>query len=633
MSIKYKILLPLLFMVLLAITTISYFYVNDMNSYIKSSSTQKLELLGEVTNEKVNLYVQQMKDKVEFFNTRKFLYEKLLEYDKSKNSDIKSIVEGILKFSYSKEKDIVNILVLDSAFNVIAAKRQGETLKNSFLSDIKKTTRMTPLIKLIFKNIKTVPMLYISAPILKDKKLIGTTVFVITLSYLNDILTKNNKIGKTGEILMGIKSNDKLVIFTPMKESPYPKVCLNKNFVQYIFKENHTKDFSNQTIREAYDYRKQHVIFSLHYNKLLEVMILVKEDMAELMQPVDKIKYFQYIVLFVSILLITLASILIARQMLKVIDNIVRITSNISNGKFDERIDITTKDELGVLAKSVNKMADIMINANAISEAKVVEKTKLLQESNSELQQLSIQLKETVIKLENHNENLSIIIKSLSHDIKTPLTIINGYLEEIDDGLVECEDISNVTAILKKETAYLNELTSEVIGYIQSKETTVITREVIPLKDFFQDEIYPILRVASQVDFVCHFSSEDKIIFNRIALKKIFINLLHNASKYTIQGYIATSMHCNSIYFEDTGIGIDAQFATKIFEPFVALDESRNREKNGFGLGLSIAQNLAKTNGYNLRIDSSYTKGSRFILERILITRAPVKLQQKENIK
>ena len=619
MSIKYKILLPLLFMVLLAITTISYFYVNDMNSYIKSSSTQKLELLGEVTNEKVNLYVQQMKDKVEFFNTRKFLYEKLLEYDKSKNSDIKSIVEGILKFSYSKEKDIVNILVLDSAFNVIAAKRQGETLKNSFLSDIKKTTRMTPLIKLIFKNIKTVPMLYISAPILKDKKLIGTTVFVITLSYLNDILTKNNKIGKTGEILMGIKSNDKLVIFTPMKESPYPKVCLNKNFVQYIFKENHTKDFSNQTIREAYDYRKQHVIFSLHYNKLLEVMILVKEDMAELMQPVDKIKYFQYIVLFVSILLITLASILIARQMLKVIDNIVRITSNISNGKFDERIDITTKDELGVLAKSVNKMADIMINANAISEAKVVEKTKLLQESNSELQQLSIQLKETVIKLENHNENLSIIIKSLSHDIKTPLTIINGYLEEIDDGLVECEDISNVTAILKKETAYLNELTSEVIGYIQSKETTVITREVITLKDFFQDEIYPILRVASQVDFVCHFTSEDKIIFNRIALKKIFINLLHNASKYTTQGYIATSMHYNSIYVEDTGIGIDAQFATKIFEPFVALDESRNREKNGFGLGLSIAQNLAKTNGYNLRIDSSYTKGSRFILERKLI--------------
>ena len=633
MSIKYKILLPLLFMVLLAITTISYFYVNDMNSYIKSSSTQKLELLGEVTNEKVNLYVQQMKDKVEFFNTRKFLYEKLLEYDKSKNSDIKSIVEGILKFSYSKEKDIVNILVLDSAFNVIAAKRQGETLKNSFLSDIKKTTRMTPLIKLIFKNIKTVPMLYISAPILKDKKLIGTTVFVITLSYLNDILTKNNKIGKTGEILMGIKSNDKLVIFTPMKESPYPKVCLNKNFVQYIFKENHTKDFSNQTIREAYDYRKQHVIFSLHYNKLLEVMILVKEDMAELMQPVDKIKYFQYIVLFVSILLITLASILIARQMLKVIDNIVRITSNISNGKFDERIDITTKDELGVLAKSVNKMADIMINANAISEAKVVEKTKLLQESNSELQQLSIQLKETVIKLENHNENLSIIIKSLSHDIKTPLTIINGYLEEIDDGLVECHEITNVTAILKKETAYLNELTSEVIGYIQSKETTVITREVITLKDFFQDEIYPILRVASQVDFVCHFSSEDKIIFNRIALKKIFINLLHNASKYTTQGYIATSMHYNSIYVEDTGIGIDAQFATKIFEPFVALDESRNREKNGFGLGLSIAQNLAKTNGYNLRIDSSYTKGSRFILERILITRAPVKLQQKENIK
>lgn len=603
-------------MVFSAIATISYLYVNYMKEYINRTSLEQLELLGSVTEDKVDLYIQQMRDKIELFNTRKYLYDKLTEYKKEKSTKVKSIIEEILEFSYSKVEDIVDIVILDNDSNIIASKLKKVTSKNSFLTTLKKMSTAFPKTELVFKNLKTAPLLYISAPIFKENKLIGTTVFVIKLTYLNSILKNKKKLGTTGEILMGIKNKTKIIIFTPLKSAPYPKECLNKDFINYVFTKKNLVNSAHKTIQQTLDYRKKLVVFSLHYNKTLRTMIVVKKDMAELMEPIDKIKRYQLIILFFSILFITLSSLLISNNIIKVIKSIVRITSNISNGQLKERIEVSTKDELGALAKSVNKMADFMVNANAISEAKVIEKTKLLQETNSELKNISLKLEETVLELQQNNQNLSTIIKSLSHDINTPLTIINGYLEEMDDGLVECEEIPKVIAILKRETAYLNELTSEVIGYIQSKEITTDKKEIVLLKEFLNIEVCPLLRVTDGVELKCEIQDNDSIEFNRTALKKILVNLLHNASKYTQNGYITTKVKNNNIIIEDTGIGIDPQFSQTIFEPFFGLDESRNREKNGFGLGLSIASNLAKTNGYKLELDNSYSDGCRFVLRK-----------------
>lgn len=603
-------------MVFFAITTISYLYVNYMKEYINRTSLEKLESLGNITEDKVDLYIQQMQDKIELFNTRKYLYEKLIQYNTEKSDAVKATIEGILAFAYSKEEDIVDIVMLDANAKIIASKLKKVTLQNPFIKNIQTSLKTITKTELVFLNDKTAPLLYMSAPIFQEGKLIGITVFIIKLTYLNNILTHASSLGKTGEIFMGVKNGSRLILFTPLKFDTYPLYCTNKDFNNYISAQNRGVNSRHRTIKRALDYTKKPVVLSLHYNKALKAVIVVKQEKQELMEPIQEIKRYQLIVLFVSIILIILATLLISNNMIKVIKSIVRITSNISNGQLEERVNISTKDELGTLAISVNKMADFMVNANAISEAKVIEKTKLLQESNGELKRISLQLEESVLGLKHNNQNLSTIIKSLSHDIKTPLTIINGYLEEMDDGLVECEEIPKATAILKRETAYLNELTSEVIGYIQSKEIIIDKKEVVFLKEFLDVEVFPLLRTADGVKFKCEIGTTDKILFNRTSLKKILVNLLHNASKYTTNGYIITRVINNDITIEDTGIGIDPQFSQAIFEPFFGLDESRNRDKNGFGLGLSIASNLAKTNGYKLELDNSYRNGCRFVLRK-----------------
>ena len=169
--------------------------------------------------------------------------------------------------------------------------------------------------------------------------------------------------------------------------------------------------------------------------------------------------------------------------------------------------------------------------------------------------------------------------------------------------------------ILKKETAYLNELSSDVIGYIESQELITV-KEMLSLKTFIHADVCPLIRVEKPVELKYLISDTQEIEFNPMALKKILVNLLHNATKYTKEGTITLMAKENLITIEDTGMGIAPEFKERIFEPFVGLDKSRNRKKSGFGLGLSIARNLAESNGYELFLDANYLNGCRFILKK-----------------
>lgn len=229
------------------------------------------------------------------------------------------------------------------------------------------------------------------------------------------------------------------------------------------------------------------------------------------------------------------------------------------------------------------------------------------------IHQLSNRLEQSISTLKASNEQLNTMILSLSHDIRTPLTIMEGYIEELEDGIVSKEDKPKVLAILKRETAYMKELSAGVIAYIQSLGSDVFREEIV-LKPFVQKEIVPLLQIHCRARVDLNIEESFTLSFDKMALKNILLNLLHNACKYSAEGEILLRVEAKKIYIEDRGEGIDPKYKETIFEPFYCLDESRNRNNGGFGLGLSIAKNLAKTNGYDLFLDTAYPFGSRFVL-------------------
>ncbi|RXJ78088.1 hypothetical protein CRV03_03705 [Arcobacter sp. F155] len=238
-------------------------------------------------------------------------------------------------------------------------------------------------------------------------------------------------------------------------------------------------------------------------------------------------------------------------------------------------------------------------------------------EINDDINYLSNQLETLIGDLRQKNHNLSNLLISMSHDIKTPITIINGYIEEIEDGLVSKKQLPEALDYMKKEINFLNELTVDMLEFISSMERHKAKEKII-LYYFLENELFPLLPKNENVQLINEINKDLVIEFNKIDLKKICINIICNAIKHIEKGYVKVYSEGENIYFENNGNKIEKEYSQKIFDPFFTTSKSKNRKnrKNGFGLGLSIVSNLSTNNSYKCSLKSSDEEKTIFSLEK-----------------
>ena len=232
---------------------------------------------------------------------------------------------------------------------------------------------------------------------------------------------------------------------------------------------------------------------------------------------------------------------------------------------------------------------------------------------NQSMNLLSTQMDNLIKDLKQKNQNLSNLLVSMAHDVKTPITILNGYIDEIQDGLVEEEKLPFILSSMKQEVEFLNELTIDMLNFISSMQAPK-EREKINLYRLLEDEVLPIIMRKNLVEFINDIDKKFVIEFNKTDLKKICINLLSNAYRHTKQGYIKVEVRDNTVCFENSGEEIKEEYKEKIFEPFFTISKSKNRKQSGFGLGLSIVKNLSNTNGYECYLKESDSDKTSFYL-------------------
>ena len=244
------------------------------------------------------------------------------------------------------------------------------------------------------------------------------------------------------------------------------------------------------------------------------------------------------------------------------------------------------------------------------------ESIKEIADIHKTLNDVSIQLDKSINELKEKNSELTWMVRSFTHDFRTPLTIIQGNIEAIEDGFVSQKELPTVLQNIKLETSYMNELLSDVLSFIHSLKS-VVKKEKIELKFFLDEEIFALIEPQKGVNLVNNIQEKDTLKFTKIDLKKILINLLNNSAKFTESGSITLFFENNSLIVQDTGIGIIAKECERIFQAFYTVDKSKNRSKSGFGLGLAIAKNLALKNGYFLKCDPQYKNGCKIIFSPI----------------
>ena len=228
---------------------------------------------------------------------------------------------------------------------------------------------------------------------------------------------------------------------------------------------------------------------------------------------------------------------------------------------------------------------------------------------------LAQHLENLILDLKQKNRNLSDLLTSMAHDIKTPITVLNGYIDEIDDGLITAEELPHVLKHMKDEVNFLDELTVDMLAYITSMQNHKVKTE-INLHDLIEQELFPLLSKSKDISYLNNVDKDFHIAFNKIDLKKILMNLLSNAQKYTESGSIKVSINGNEVFIENSGEAIDEQYREQIFEPFFTISKSKNRKKSGFGLGLSIVRNLSRNNGYDCYLKSSNKEKTVFALAK-----------------
>lgn len=236
---------------------------------------------------------------------------------------------------------------------------------------------------------------------------------------------------------------------------------------------------------------------------------------------------------------------------------------------------------------------------------------------------ISYFLTEWIIKPVKENFDMQKqFIANASHELKTPLTIISTNLSILKDEIFN-EDQEFWLENIKDEIFNMNKLINQLLFLSKSENINEINKKIqLNLTNTITNIIF-------QYETICF---EEKKIFKYNIKEDIYLNcnkediitivriLLDNAIKYTKENDIievTLDKFKNKSYLTifNTGIGIENKFKDKIFERFFRVDLSRNKEIEGYGLGLAIAKNIIDNNKWKIFVESEYTKWIKFTIE------------------
>ena len=202
------------------------------------------------------------------------------------------------------------------------------------------------------------------------------------------------------------------------------------------------------------------------------------------------------------------------------------------------------------------------------------------------------------------------MLSNISHDIKTPMTVILGYLEIMRlNGSGENEMLLKVEQKARRVMELINQFFT--LAKLEAGDTDIEISK-IDVCEVCRENVLDFYELLTQKEFRVEVDIPEEAVFvrgNKDALQRILFNLISNVVRYGTDGkYMGIFLRSDKkyIYIDvvDKGKGIDKAFAQNVFERVFTMEESRNREIQGNGLGLTIAQNLAHQIGGEIILDS-----------------------------
>ncbi|MCX8110888.1 MAG: ATP-binding protein [Syntrophorhabdaceae bacterium] len=399
----------------------------------------------------------------------------------------------------------------------------------------------------------------------------GTSVFSNFERYLENVLGKKPK-GKFIQIMdsagrIGAKMSD-----IDAENLPTPFSSIERALKGEVVYET-VETYSKQRIRT--------IILPIVDREKITSIVQVGTSLEDFDETMKRLLIIFLISIPTSIAITTVSGYFLARKALKPVDKIRRAAIKISSSNLDERIDIGEKrDELGRLATTFNDMI------------------ARLKDSFQRINQFSI---------------------DVSHELKTPLTILKG---ETEVTLRKDRSIEDYKRLLKSNLEEIDRMTKIIddlllLSKADSKDM-ILKTEDIAFKDLIIDVCMNMQIFAKNkgVELVIGDIDEVKLKGDELKLRRMLFNIIENGIKYTSEGgkvevYSSINNGYININIKDNGIGIPENDIKFIFDRFYRGDKSRRRE-SGSGLGLSISKWIAEAHRGTIEVTSMPAQGSLF---------------------
>ena len=226
---------------------------------------------------------------------------------------------------------------------------------------------------------------------------------------------------------------------------------------------------------------------------------------------------------------------------------------------------------------------------------------------NDEIKSLELAIEDMRLSLKTQEEYRNQMYQNISHDFKTPLTVIKSYIEAVEDGV---EDSAKAFSVIQEQTNKLEQKVHSLLylnklDYI--KDLKDIELKMVNISDILDTSVEKFRFQRNDIQFNISIEKNAKVVGNYDAWEAVIDNIFSNFMRYANKN-IKVTVKKNQLIFYNDGPNIDEDLLDVIFNPF------RKGMKGQFGLGLSIIKKTLGVMGYDITIKNHNKKGVSFII-------------------
>jgi signal transduction histidine kinase len=298
--------------------------------------------------------------------------------------------------------------------------------------------------------------------------------------------------------------------------------------------------------------------------------------------------------LVLSLVFVGIVGLILFALLTKRLQAVARSVQEFELGNYDQRVDASSKDEIGELGRAFNRMA-----ATILANLDKLRKTDTLRRE---------------------------LIANVSHDLRSPLTSIQGYVETLlmkHEGLSR-KKLKDYLQIILSDATMLNELVHELFELSKFEARQIEPKpERFSLTELIQDVKVKYEPRAQKLKVALEARLPERLLFvlaDIHMIERVLSNLIANALTHTpAEGHVTIGLdeveNRARVRVLDSGRGIPEEDIPYIFERFFSSDRTRARSKGGSGLGLAIAQKILELHGSRIHVESELGRGSVFYFD------------------